>query len=160
MQSCILVRKRNKGARGITTTTTQLIIIVYVTGYRNTTKMGRLSQNSILILWLSLFFLSPHTTHVFDQDGKNWQAGLVKHNNASLFRTGALTLAMLQSLSHPKKCVGPRGGVFFSADHPSLSPSSSSHTHTQFFSWPVMFGIGAQSQEHVGSNSLYARPLG
>lgn len=33
----------------------------------------------------------------------------------------------------PKKCVGPRGGVFFSADHPSLPPlSSSSYTHTLF----------------------------
>lgn len=46
----------------------------------------------------------------------------------------------------PKSCVGPWGGVFFSADHPS--PSSSSHT----FSLDLQcLGLVFKDKDHVGS---------
>lgn len=74
--------EKEQGARGITTTTTQLII-VYVTGYRNTTKMGRLSQSSILVLWLSLFFsLSTQPTFLTKMeknDKRVWWSTTMHH---------------------------------------------------------------------------------
>ena len=87
------------------------------------------------------FFFSLHTTTFLTKMEKNdkrvWWSTTMHHFSGLGPHTRHVAV-----LVPPEKCVGPRGGVFFSADHPSLLPSS----HTYFFSWPVLFGIGAQSK--------------
>lgn len=132
--SHVFSEEREKGAQGIITTTQ--LIMMYVTSYRNTTRWGKRSQSACwFFLYLSLFFLSPHN-HVFAQDGKKWQAGLVKHNNASLFRTGT-SYSPCCSACPTKKLCGTMGWRFL------FSRSSITIIIiTHFFSWPAMFGIG------------------